>query len=77
MGGLIERYTELAPEVAIIRYRPGYQGLLAAVTALALSRPKLSWARATSPAHTAPPHPSDQTHAGVATRAHRVSTRHL
>ncbi len=29
IGGLIERYTELAPEVEIIAYRHGYQGLLA------------------------------------------------
>src|ERR1700710_536111 len=29
VGGLIERYTELAPEVEIIAYRHGYQGLLA------------------------------------------------
>jgi len=28
VGGLIERYTELAPEVEIIGYRFGYQGLL-------------------------------------------------
>ncbi|WP_028708411.1 pyrophosphate--fructose-6-phosphate 1-phosphotransferase [Propionicicella superfundia] len=28
MGGLISRYTELAPEVEIIAYRYGYQGLL-------------------------------------------------
>jgi pyrophosphate--fructose-6-phosphate 1-phosphotransferase len=28
VGGLIERYTELAPEVEIIGYRYGYQGLL-------------------------------------------------
>ncbi|MEO7589263.1 MAG: pyrophosphate--fructose-6-phosphate 1-phosphotransferase [Arachnia sp.] len=28
IGGLIERYTELAPEVEIIAYRHGYQGLL-------------------------------------------------
>jgi diphosphate-dependent phosphofructokinase len=28
LGGLIERYTELAPEVEIIGYRHGYQGLL-------------------------------------------------
>lgn len=28
VGGLIERYTELAPEVEIIAYRYGYQGLL-------------------------------------------------
>ena len=28
VGGLIERYTELAPEVEIIGYRDGYQGLL-------------------------------------------------
>ena len=26
VGGLIERYTELAPEVEIIGYRHGYQG---------------------------------------------------
>lgn len=29
VGGLIERYTELAPEVEIIGYRNGYAGLLA------------------------------------------------
>ncbi len=29
VGGLIQRYTELAPEVEIIAYRHGYQGLLA------------------------------------------------
>lgn len=28
VGGLIERYTELAPEVEIIAYKHGYQGLL-------------------------------------------------
>jgi pyrophosphate--fructose-6-phosphate 1-phosphotransferase len=28
VGGLIERYTELAPDVEIIAYRHGYQGLL-------------------------------------------------
>ncbi len=28
VGGLIERYTELAPEAEIIAYRHGYQGLL-------------------------------------------------
>ena len=28
IGGLIQRYTELAPEVEIIAYRHGYQGLL-------------------------------------------------
>lgn len=28
IGGLIERYTELAPEVEIIGYKNGYQGLL-------------------------------------------------
>jgi pyrophosphate--fructose-6-phosphate 1-phosphotransferase len=28
IGGLIERYTQLAPEVEIIAYRHGYQGLL-------------------------------------------------
>ncbi|MFL5517766.1 MAG: pyrophosphate--fructose-6-phosphate 1-phosphotransferase [Gemmatimonadales bacterium] len=28
IGGLIERYTEVAPEVEIIAYRYGYQGLL-------------------------------------------------
>jgi len=28
IGGLIERYTQLAPEVEIIAYRYGYQGLL-------------------------------------------------
>ncbi len=30
VGGLIERYTELAPEVEIIAYKHGYQGLLSA-----------------------------------------------
>ena len=30
VGGLIERYTDLAPEVEIIGYRHGYQGLLSA-----------------------------------------------
>ena len=29
IGGLIERYTELAPDVEIMAYRYGYQGLLA------------------------------------------------
>ena len=29
IGGLIQRYTELAPEIEIIAYRYGYQGLLA------------------------------------------------
>ncbi len=29
IGGLIERYTELTPDVEIIAYRHGYQGLLA------------------------------------------------
>jgi pyrophosphate--fructose-6-phosphate 1-phosphotransferase len=29
VGGLIERYTEVAPEIEIIAYRYGYQGLLA------------------------------------------------
>ncbi len=29
VGGLIERYTEISPEVEIIAYRHGYQGLLA------------------------------------------------
>jgi pyrophosphate--fructose-6-phosphate 1-phosphotransferase len=29
IGGLIERYTDLAPDVQIIAYRHGYQGLLA------------------------------------------------
>ena len=29
IGGLIERYTEVAPEVEIIAYKHGYQGLLA------------------------------------------------
>jgi pyrophosphate--fructose-6-phosphate 1-phosphotransferase len=29
IGGLIERYTEIAPEIRIIAYRHGYQGLLA------------------------------------------------
>ena len=28
VGGLIERYTELVPDVEIIAYRYGYQGLL-------------------------------------------------
>ncbi len=28
VGGLIQRYTELAPEIEIIAYRGGYQGLL-------------------------------------------------
>ena len=28
IGGLIERYTQLAPEVEIIAYKHGYQGLL-------------------------------------------------
>lgn len=28
VGGLIERYTEIAPEIEIIAYRGGYQGLL-------------------------------------------------
>jgi diphosphate-dependent phosphofructokinase len=28
IGGLIERYTEVAPEIEIIAYRNGYQGLL-------------------------------------------------
>lgn len=28
IGGLIERYTEIAPEIEIIAYRHGYQGLL-------------------------------------------------
>ena len=28
IGGLIERYTEIAPEVEIIAYRSGYKGLL-------------------------------------------------
>src|SRR5690625_7412804 len=28
VGGLIERYTEVAPEVEIIAYRDGYAGLL-------------------------------------------------
>jgi pyrophosphate--fructose-6-phosphate 1-phosphotransferase len=32
VGGLIERYSELAPEVEIIAYRHGYQGLLAGDT---------------------------------------------
>ena len=30
VGGLIERYTEIAPDVEIIAYKHGYQGLLAA-----------------------------------------------
>jgi pyrophosphate--fructose-6-phosphate 1-phosphotransferase len=29
VGGLIERYTEIAPEIEIIAYRGGYKGLLA------------------------------------------------
>jgi pyrophosphate--fructose-6-phosphate 1-phosphotransferase len=28
VGGLIERYTQVAPEVEIIAYRYGYEGLL-------------------------------------------------
>ena len=28
IGGLIEKYTEVAPEVEIIAYKNGYQGLL-------------------------------------------------
>ena len=28
VGGLIQRYTEIAPEVEIIAYRGGYAGLL-------------------------------------------------
>src|SRR6478736_3199748 len=28
VGGLIERYTEVAPEAEIIAYKNGYQGLL-------------------------------------------------
>jgi 6-phosphofructokinase len=28
IGGLIERYTEVAPEIEIIAYRYGYEGLL-------------------------------------------------
>ena len=28
VGGLIQRYTEVAPEVEIIAYRGGYKGLL-------------------------------------------------
>jgi pyrophosphate--fructose-6-phosphate 1-phosphotransferase len=28
IGGLIERYTQVAPEVEIIAYRYGYEGLL-------------------------------------------------
>ena len=28
VGGLIQRYTELAPEIELIAYRGGYQGLL-------------------------------------------------
>ena len=28
IGGLIERYTEVAPQVEIIAYRHGYEGLL-------------------------------------------------
>ncbi len=30
VGGLIERYTEIAPEVEIIAYLGGYKGLLLA-----------------------------------------------
>jgi pyrophosphate--fructose-6-phosphate 1-phosphotransferase len=32
IGGLIQRYTELAPEIEIIAYKHGYQGLLAGDT---------------------------------------------
>ncbi len=28
VGGLIERYTEIAPEIEIIAYQHGYHGLL-------------------------------------------------
>ena len=28
IGGMIERYTQLAPEIEIIAYRYGYQGML-------------------------------------------------
>src|SRR5690606_23432287 len=28
VGGLIERYTDIAPEIEIIAYRSGYQGIL-------------------------------------------------
>jgi pyrophosphate--fructose-6-phosphate 1-phosphotransferase len=28
IGGLIERYTQIAPDVEIIAYRYGYEGLL-------------------------------------------------
>ena len=28
IGGLIQRYTEVAPDVEIIAYKYGYQGLL-------------------------------------------------
>ena len=28
VGGLIQRYSEIAPEVEIIGYRSGYKGLL-------------------------------------------------
>src|SRR6476659_9596420 len=28
VGGLIERYTEVAPDIELIAYRGGYQGLL-------------------------------------------------
>jgi pyrophosphate--fructose-6-phosphate 1-phosphotransferase len=28
VGGLIERYTEIAPDIEIIAYRSGYKGLL-------------------------------------------------
>ena len=28
VGGLIQRYTEVAPDIEIIAYRHGYQGLL-------------------------------------------------
>jgi pyrophosphate--fructose-6-phosphate 1-phosphotransferase len=32
VGGLIERYTEVAPDVELIAYRDGYHGLLSATT---------------------------------------------
>ena len=52
IGGLIERYTEIAPEVEIIAYRYGYQGLLsgdsisvgpAARTLLRVTSTKAHW----------------------------------
>ena len=33
VGGLIERYSEIAPEIEIIAYRKGYKGLLLGVHA--------------------------------------------